>query len=75
MAISLRHESRVQALEIRRQRLPVLFLRDFIHTHRRILTHAVIGSFQGRHIEEMCQRVEPSFGLSLRSFHYLQQFR
>jgi hypothetical protein len=28
-----------------------------------------------RHIQQMRQRVEPSFGLSLRSFHYLQQFR
>jgi hypothetical protein len=49
--------------------------RHLIHDHRRILAHAVIGSFQGRHIDEMCQRVEPSFGFSLRSFHYLQQFR
>ena len=75
MAISLRHEPRVQVLEVCLQRLPVLLLRDSIHAHRRILAHAVIGSFQGRPIDQMRQRVEPSFGLSLRSFHYLQQFR
>lgn len=50
MAISLRHEPRVQILEVCLQRLPVLLLRDPIHAHRRILAHAVIGSFQGRHI-------------------------
>jgi hypothetical protein len=75
MAIPIRLHPRVQVLEVRLQRLPVLLLRDSIHAHRRILAHAVIGSFQGRHIEEMRQRVEPSFGLSLRSFHYLQQLR
>jgi hypothetical protein len=30
-------------------------------------------SLQGRHIDEMRQRVEPSFGFRFRSYHYLQQ--
>ena len=75
MAIALRLHPRVQILEVSLQVLPVLLLRDPIHTHRRILAHAVIGSLQGRHIDQMRQRVEPSFGLLLRSFHYLQQLR
>ena len=75
MAISLRLHPRVEVLEVHLQRLPVLLLRDPIHAYRRILAHAVVGSFQGRHIDEMRQRVEPSFGLSLRSFHTLQQLR
>jgi len=55
--------------------LPVLLLRDPIHAHRRILAHAVVGPLQGRHIDPMRQRVEPSFGLAPRSLHYLQPLR
>jgi hypothetical protein len=46
MAIPLRHEPRVQVLEVPLHLLPVLFLGDPIHAHRRILAHAVIGSLQ-----------------------------
>jgi hypothetical protein len=65
----------VQVLEISLQLLPVLLLRDSIHAYRRILSTAAIGPLQGRHIDQMRQRVEPSSGFALRSFHYLQQFR
>ena len=75
MAIPLRLQPRVQVLEVRLQVLPVLLLRDPIHAHRRILRMPVIGALQGRHIDQMRQRVEPSFGFAFRSFHYLQQSR
>jgi hypothetical protein len=65
----------VQVLEVRLQALPVLLLRDSIHTDRRIFAHAVIGALQSGHIDSMRQGVEPSFGFAPRSFHYLQQFR
>jgi hypothetical protein len=65
----------VQILEVLLQVLAVLLLRDSIHAHRRVLPAAVIGSLQGTHIDPMRQRVEPSFGLALRSFHYPQQLR
>ena len=44
-------------------------------THGRTPALAVVGASQGRHIDQMRQRVEPSLGLALRSFHYLQKFR
>jgi len=75
MAILLRHQPLVQASEIVFQGLPVLLLRDPIHADRRIVAHALVGSHQGGHIDKMCQRVEPSFGLPFRSLHYLQSFR
>ncbi len=75
VAISLRHHPLVQVAEVVLQGLPVLLLRDPIHTHRRILAHASIGAHQGWHVDEMCQCVEPSFGLRSRSFHYLQKSR
>jgi len=55
MAITLRLQPRVQVLEIGLQLLPVLLLGDPIHAHRRILAHALIGSLQSRHIDEMRQ--------------------
>ena len=55
MAIALRLHPCVQVLEMSLPILPVLLLRDPIHTHRRILSHAVVGALQGRHIDEMCQ--------------------
>ncbi len=55
MAISLRLHPCVQVLEIGLQIQPVLLLRDSIHSHRRILSHAVVGALQSRHIDEMCQ--------------------
>jgi hypothetical protein len=55
MAISLRLHPCVQVLEVCLQILPVLLLRDPIHTDRRILSHAVVGALQSRHIDKMCQ--------------------
>ncbi len=55
MAISLRLHPCVQVLKVLLQVLPVLFLGDPIHTHRRVLSHAVVGALQSRHIDEMCQ--------------------
>jgi hypothetical protein len=57
----------VQVLEISLQLLPVLLLRDSIHAYRSILPTAAIGPLQGWHIDQMRQRVEPSFGFALRS--------
>jgi hypothetical protein len=55
MAISLRLHPCVQVLEVSLQILPVLFLRDSIHTHCSIFTGAAVGALQGRHIDQMCQ--------------------
>ncbi len=43
--------------------------------YRRSGTLAVKGVFQGRDIDQMRQRVEPSLGLALRSLHYLPKSR
>ena len=75
MAVPLRLQPRMQVLEVASRCLPVLLLRDPIHPHRRIGTLAAIGSLQGWHIDQMRQRVEPSFGFALRSLHYLQKSR
>ncbi len=55
MAITLRLHPSVQVLEILLQVLPVLLLRDSIHTHRRIFSHAAVRSLQRRHIHQMRQ--------------------
>jgi hypothetical protein len=61
MAIAFRLHPLVQVPKVFLQILPVLFLRNPIHAHRLLgstlppLTHAVISSLQGRHIDEMCQ--------------------
>ena len=75
MAIPLRPQPRMEVLESRLQVPPIRLLRDPIHTHRRILALASVGSGQGRHINEMRQRVESSLGLAIRPFHYLPEFR
>ena len=75
MTIALRLQPLVQVLQVVQQALPVLLLRDPIHAHRRILPQPVIGACQGRHIDQMRQRVEPSVGFSLRSFRYLPKLR
>lgn len=49
--------------------------RVYIPPHRRITTLTAVGTLQGRHVNQMRQRVEPSFGFALRSVHYLQKFR
>jgi hypothetical protein len=43
----------VQVPEVSLQLLPVLLLRDFIHTDRRIFSHALIGAVQSGHIDPM----------------------
>jgi hypothetical protein len=75
MAIPLRSQPLVQIPEACPQILPVLLLGDPIHPHRRALPGTVVGALQGRHIDEMGQRVEYSFGFVLRSFRYLPKFR
>ncbi len=75
VAVPLRLQPRMQVLEVALQGLPLLLLRDAIHPHRRIGTLAARGSLQGWHIDQVCQRVEPSFGFALRSLHSLQKSR
>jgi hypothetical protein len=75
MAITFRLHPLVQVPKILLQALPLGFLGDPSHAHRRMLATTVLGPLQSRHIDEMCQRVEPSFGFALRSFHYPQPFR
>jgi len=75
MAVPLRLQPCVQPLEIRFQLLPVLLLRDPIHAYRRVGTLPAIRACEGRHIDQMRQRVEPSFGFALRAFHYLHKSR
>jgi hypothetical protein len=53
--------------------LPVVFLGDPIHAHRRVGTLPAIGTLEGGHINEMRQRVEPSCGFAWRSFPSLHQ--
>jgi hypothetical protein len=55
MTITLRLHPFVQVPEASLQVLPVLLLRDPIHTHRRILSHAAMSPLQGRHIDQMRQ--------------------
>jgi hypothetical protein len=55
MAVTLRLHPSVQVLKVSLQVLPVLLLRDTIHADRRILSGALVGSLQGRHIDQMCQ--------------------
>jgi hypothetical protein len=75
MAVPLRLQPCVQSLEICCQFPPVLLLRDPIHAYRCVGTLPAIGAFEGRHIDQMRQRVELSFGFTLRSFHYLHKSR
>jgi hypothetical protein len=75
MAIPLRLQPGMQSLEVGLQVVPVVLLCDPIHTHRRIRTRSAISSCQSRHIHQMRQGVEPSFGFVFRSFHYLQKSR
>ena len=71
MPIPLGLQPFVQILQVLLQLLPVLLLRDPIHPHRPILADASVGPQERRHIYQMRQRVKPSFGFPLRSFHYL----
>ena len=75
MAVLLRLQPCVQPLEMRFQFLPVWLLRDPIHASRRVSTLPAVRACEGRHINQMRQRVEPSFGFTLRSFHSLHTSR
>jgi hypothetical protein len=71
MAVLLALQPRVQILEVRLQVLPVLRLCDPIHAHRRRTALAMVGPFQGRHVNQMRKGVKPSLGFAFRSVHYL----
>jgi len=73
MAIPLFLQPCVQLLEVDLQVLPILCLGDPIHAYRRIGTLPAIRAFEGWPIDQMCQRVEPSFGFALRSLHSLHK--
>jgi len=75
MPIPLRPQPRLEVLKSCLQALAILLLRDPIHTHRRAFALAPVGSCQGRHVDKLRQRMEPSLGLARRSFHYLLESR
>ena len=75
MTVSLRLQPCVPALERRFQLPPVVLLRDPIHASRRVGTWPAIRACEGRHIDPMRQRVEPSFGFAWRAFHSLHKSR
>jgi hypothetical protein len=75
MAVPLRLQPCVQTLEMRFQLPPGLLLRDSIHAYRRVGTLPAIRACESRHIDQMRQRVEPSFGFAWRSFHSLHKSR
>jgi hypothetical protein len=65
----------VQVPEIVIQSLPVHLLRHPVDAHGRIRPQTLEGPLQGRHIDQMCQRVELCVGFASSSRRYLQQFR
>jgi len=71
----LRLQTYAQALEMRFQLPPVLLLSDAIRASRRGGPLPAIRACEGRPIDQMRQRVEPSFGFALRSFHSLRTSR
>jgi hypothetical protein len=75
LAVPRRLQPGVEPLEMRCEIPPVLLLRDHIHAYRGVGTLPAIGAFEGRHIDHMRQRVEPSFGFAWRSFHDLPKSR
>ena len=75
MPVPLRPEALVQVAEVVLQPLPVGLLRHPVDPDGRVGPQAVEGASQGRHIDEMCQRVELCVGIAFRSRRYLQQFR
>ena len=75
VTIALRPQPLVQVLDVSGQVLPVLLLRDPIHSDRRILALPVVGAGQGRLIQQMSQRVKLSVGFPSRSLRYPQKFR
>jgi hypothetical protein len=75
VTIAFRLQPLVQILHVGQQVLPVILLGDLIHAHRSILTLSVIRTQQGRHTDEMCQRMKLSVGFLFGSFRYLQKLR
>ena len=73
--IALRLHALVKTREVPPEILPIRVLRHTIDADRRVLAGSPVGSLEGRHIDEMGQRMEPPFGLVSRSFHYLPQLR
>src|SRR5262249_27174335 len=71
VAVPLRLQPCMPVLKVGLQGMPILLLRDAIHSYRRLGTLAAIGSPQGWHLAPMCHRVEPSCGFALRSLHSL----
>src|ERR1039457_6639708 len=61
---------RPSKFQIPLQVLPVLLLRDSIHSHRRVLADTAEGAGEQLLIHEMGQRMKLRFGLSFRSFRY-----
>ena len=72
MAVPLFLQPRMQVLKIRLQVPSILRLGDAIHPDRRIGSLTAIGALQSGHVDEVRQRVEPSFGFPLRSLNYLE---
>jgi hypothetical protein len=75
VAVAFGPQPLVQVFQTNVQILPVPLLRHPVHTHRRVLAAPGVGPPQRRHIDQMRQRVEPSLGLSSRSFRYPQKSR
>jgi hypothetical protein len=62
-------------LQVRCELSAVLLDRDAIYAYRRISTEALTRTLEGWLIDEMCQRKDPLFRMSFRSFRYLHKFR
>ena len=55
MAIPLFPQPRMQVLKVTLQVPSIRFLGDPIHPYRRIRSLPAVSSFEGRHINQMCQ--------------------
>jgi len=75
MPVALRLHALVEVCEVAPEILPVRLLRHAIDADRSVLSGSPKGTFEGRHIDEMGQRMEPPSGFGSCSFHYLQSFR
>jgi hypothetical protein len=73
--VAHRLHPRMQIGNVALQVLPVLLLGDAIHAHRSVLTKAAVRSLQRLLVDEVRQREEDPFRVSLRSLPYLQQSR
>jgi len=75
MAISLRLQPLVQILEISLKVLPIVLLRDAVHSNRRIAAQPGKGSGQQLLVDQVGERVKPARRLPFRSFRYLAKSR